>query len=81
MATIEHETAGTYRPIAEYGGVRRPYAPYYGRGYVQLTWKYNYEKYGKILHEDFVDYPNKVMQPDISLYIVVNGMKNGVFTR
>ncbi|MGK7946224.1 MAG: glycoside hydrolase family 19 protein [Microcystaceae cyanobacterium] len=80
MATIQHETADTFRPIAEYGGPSRRYAPYYGRGYVQLTWKYNYEKYGKMLHLDLVDDPNEVMQPDISLFIIVNGMKDGVFT-
>lgn len=80
MATIQHETAATFRPIAEYGGASRPYAPYYGRGYVQLTWKYNYAKYGEMLHLDLVDNPNEVMQPDISLFIIVNGMKDGVFT-
>ena len=25
-------------------------------------------------------YPDKVMQPDVSLFIVVHGMNNGVFT-
>ncbi|MEL4897111.1 glycoside hydrolase family 19 protein [Crocosphaera sp. Alani8] len=80
MATIQHETADTFRPIAEYGGSHRRYAPYYGRGYVQLTWKYNYEKYGKMLHLDLVTHPDEVMQPDVSLFIIVNGMKNGVFT-
>ena len=80
MATIQHETAATYKPIAEYGGARQRYAPYYGRGYVQLTWKYNYEKYGTMLHQDFVNHPDLVMQPDVSLFIIVNGMKDGIFT-
>ncbi len=80
MATIQHETAATFKPIAEYGGASCRYAPYYGRGYVQLTWKYNYEKYGTTLHQDFVSNPNLVMQPDVSLFIIVDGMKNGVFT-
>ncbi|MFN5515144.1 MAG: glycoside hydrolase family 19 protein [Cyanobacteriota bacterium] len=80
LATIQHETADTFKPIAEYGGASRPYAPYYGRGYVQLTWKYNYAKYGEMLHQDFVDHPDLVMQPDVSLFIIVNGMKDGVFT-
>ncbi|MEG3439784.1 glycoside hydrolase family 19 protein [Pannus brasiliensis CCIBt3594] len=80
MATIQHETARTYRPIAEYGGKNTRYAPYYGRGYVQLTWKYNYEKYSQLLGEDFVKYPDKVMEPDVSLFIIVHGMINGVFT-
>jgi predicted chitinase len=80
LATIQHETAATFRPIAEYGGASRPYAPYYGRGYVQLTWKYNYAKYSEKLHQDFVTYPNEVMQPDVSLFVIVDGMKNGIFT-
>ncbi|MEB3190457.1 MAG: glycoside hydrolase family 19 protein [Snowella sp.] len=80
MATIQHETASTYKPIAEYGGRRKHYAPYYGRGYVQLTWKYNYEKYSAVVGEDLVNNPDLAMRPDIALYIIVDGMKNGVFT-
>ena len=80
MATIQHETAHTYQPIAEFGGRRRWYAPYYGRGYVQLTHKFNYEKYSRKLGQDFVSNPDKVMEPAISLFIIVDGMKNGVFT-
>lgn len=80
MATIQHETAATFKPIAEYGGANRPYAPYYGRGYVQLTWKYNYAKYSDKLHQDYVNHPDEVMQPDVSLFVIVDGMKNGIFT-
>lgn len=80
MATMQHETAHTYRPIAEYGGRRRSYAPYYGRGYVQLTHKFNYQAYKTKLKEDFVSYPDKVMEPGVSLFIIIDGMKNGVFT-
>ena len=80
MATIQHETAHTYRPIAEYGGRSKWYAPYYGRGYVQLTHKFNYEAYKNKLDQDFVSYPDEVMKPAISLFIIIDGMKNGVFT-
>ena len=80
MATIQHETAATFKPIAEYGGAKQRYAPYYGRGYVQLTWKYNYAKYSDKLHQDYVSNPDQVMQPDVSLFVIVDGMKNGVFT-
>jgi len=80
MATIQHETAHTYKPIAEFGGRRRPYAPYFGRGYVQLTHKFNYDKYGTLLSRNFVAFPDEVMEPDISLFIIIHGMKNGVFT-
>jgi hypothetical protein len=27
-----------------------------------------------------VSNPNEVMQPDVSLFVIVDGMKNGVFT-
>lgn len=80
MATIQHETAHTYKPIAEYGGKHKWYAPYYGRGYVQLTHKTNYEKYSKLLGRDFVAHPDQVMEPAVSLFIIVHGMKNGTFT-
>ena len=80
MATIQHETAGTYKPIAEYGGKRARYAPYYGRGYVQLTWDYNYKKYSALLGRDFLSHPDQVMEPDVSLFIIVHGMMNGTFT-
>jgi putative chitinase len=51
FATTHHETAKTFLPLEEYGkGKGRKYGKpvngkkYYGRGYVQLTWDYNYEK-------------------------------------
>jgi len=51
LATTYHETARTMRPIEEIGkGKGRKYGKpvngkkYYGRGYVQLTWDYNYKK-------------------------------------
>ncbi len=81
MATIQHETAHTYKPIAEYGGKHKWYAPYYVRGYVQLTHKGNYAKYSALIPgADFVRNPNQVMQPDVSLFIIVHGMKHGAFT-
>ena len=80
MATIQHETDHTFRPIAEYGGRNAWYAPYYGRGYVQLTHRFNYQAYSDKLSQDFVSYPDKVMDPAISLFVIMDGMKNGVFT-
>jgi hypothetical protein len=80
MATVQHETANTYRPIREFGGANRPYAPYYGRGHVQLTWKANYQKYSDILGIDLVSNPDRALDPSISLFILVHGMANGIFT-
>lgn len=79
MGTIQHET-GDYTPRKEIGGQNKSYAPYYGRGYVQLTHKTNYEKYSKLLNQDFVSDPDQVMEPAVSLFIIVHGMKNGAFT-
>lgn len=48
LATVWHETATTIQPIEEYGDDAylrgKPYYPYYGRGFVQLTWDYNYRR-------------------------------------
>lgn len=62
------------------------YFPYYGRGYVQLTWDYNYAKATKYFREvlkidvDFVKNPDLVMNPEYSLLILFVGMKEGWFT-
>jgi hypothetical protein len=80
MATVQHEVAGTYKPIKEFGGASRPYAPYFGRGYVQLTHKTNYQKYTDILGIDLVSNPDKVLDPQIALFILCHGMANGKFT-
>lgn len=91
MATVQHETAGTYRPIEEAGHIKSyetaqrirkklRYAPYWGRGYVQLTHKYNYQKYTNILGLDLLSNPDLVMEKDLSLFILVHGMVLGMFT-
>lgn len=56
FATCYHETAHTFLPIEEYGkGKGKKYGKavngkkYYGRGYVQLTWDFNYERATKEL--------------------------------
>jgi predicted chitinase len=89
LATVEHETAGTFRPVEEYGkGKGRSYGKphpqtgqtYYGRGFVQLTWLRNYEKYSRIIGVDLVNHPEKACEPNIALFILVHGMKHGNFT-
>ena len=97
LATTYHETAATMRPIAEYGrGKGRPYGKpdpqtgqtYYGRGYVQLTWKDNYQRAQDVvinLSTLAHDVP-LVMQPDLAMkavyaaQIAINGMVDGWFT-
>lgn len=51
-----------------------------GRGYVQLTWKSNYEKAGKVLGIDLVAEPDQAMKPEHAAIIMLDGMKNGWFT-
>ncbi len=84
LATVEHETAGTFQPIKERR--ERPDSPrranqdrywltgYYGRGYVQITWKKNYAKFG------LVAYPETALNPDVSYDIASRGMRDGLFT-
>lgn len=89
LATAHHETAQTMQPIAEYGrGRGRPYGvpdkgtgqTYYGRGYVQLTWRANYAKQGARLGVDLVAHPDLAMVPANAAAIAFNGMIAGDFT-
>jgi len=89
LATAYHETAHTMQPIREYGrGKGRKYGAaagkyghvYYGRGLVQLTWLFNYEKASAKLGVDFVKYPDRVMEPKLAVAIMFDGMNEGWFT-
>jgi putative chitinase len=91
LATTYHETAQTMQPIAEYGkgkgkkyGVPDPETgeTYYGRGYVQLTWRDNYQKQDDKLGlgGSLVKQPDLAMDPDIAVQILFGGMYDGDFT-
>lgn len=84
LATAYHETAHTMKPVREYGGETylksKKYYPYVGMGYVQLTWKYNYEKATKEIGVDFVKDPKKLLTPKYAAEILVVGSKDGWFT-
>lgn len=89
LATADHETGGTMEPVYEAHYLRNPirylrklrYYPYYGRGYVQLTWKANYQKYQQILGLPLVSVPKLAQRPDVATFILVHGMRTGAFTR
>lgn len=49
-------------------------ARYAGRGYVQLTGRTNYERYG------LADRPDDAMKPDVAAAILRDGMEHGRFT-
>ena len=53
---------------------------YYGRGFVQLTWKVNYEKQAAKLGIDCVANPDLVMVPAHAAAILLDGMRDGDFT-
>lgn len=90
LATIGHETAWTFQPINEYRAKpgtrgranqdRYWLSGYYGRGYVQLTWRANYEKAGRILGVDLVNRPELALEPDVAFQILYQGMISGWFT-
>jgi putative chitinase len=89
LATTHHETDRTMRPIEEYGkGRGRPYGAadpetgwaYYGRGYVQLTWKENYRRMQDLLGHALVDQPDLALRPEIAAAILFKGMTLGSFT-
>ncbi len=98
LATVKHECANRWQPIEEYGkGAGRPYGvptevtdasgvvytnTYYGRGYVQLTWKLNYDKLGQAigLGNMLVLHPEHALEPQTAYRIMSYGMRTGAFT-
>ena len=57
------------------------YAPYYGRGFVQLTWEYNYAAFTKLLKSqvgitaDLVHNEALALNPTNAAFIATYGMK------
>ena len=87
FATTFHETNATFMPVREAYWLSEDwrkknlrYYPYYGRGFVQITWKENYTTYGKLLNIDLVKNPDLAMSADVAFYILTNGFANGRFT-
>ena len=52
---------------------------YKGRGFVQLTGKFNYETFMDIMGIDLVSNPNLAYTPENAAFIIVYGMVNGNF--
>lgn len=96
MATVCHETAKTFEPIEEYGKGRgkrygrkekmsgakytTPDKIYFGRGFVQLTWFENYEKFQKLLGIPLLANPDLALDLNNSVDILLLGMERGLFT-
>ena len=89
FATVYHETARTMQPIEEYGkGAGYPYGVpdpetgecYYGRGFVQITWKQNYLYQQEKLGHPLVERPDCALEPGCAAAILYEGMLDGDFT-
>ncbi len=93
LATIKHECADRWKPIEEFasgqayegrkdmGNVDPGDGPRYkGRGYVQLTWRVNYRKFGNRLNVNLEGNPLLALDPAISYQITSLGMRLGLFT-
>lgn len=87
LATAEWETDGTFEPVREAYWLSEEwrernlrYYPYYGRGYVQLTWETNYRKYENITGMPLVAYPDLALENDLAAQILAHGMRTGAFT-
>jgi putative chitinase len=89
LATACHETNSTMQPVREAywlsenwrrNNLRR-YYPYFGRGYVQLTWKANYERADRELELGgrLNDNLDLALDPNIAARIMVRGMQEGWF--
>lgn len=87
LATINWETAQTMLPLKEgfwqseqWRKENLAYYPYYGRGFVMLTWKKNYEAFGKMLNLDLSAEPDKALEPVVAAKIACIGLRDGLFT-
>lgn len=53
---------------------------YYGRGLVQITWKYNYENMGKRLGIDLVNNPDLALDLTHAVDMLILGSVEGIYT-
>lgn len=71
-------------PMREFGGEvylkGKKYYPYFGRGFSQLTWDYNYRKEAKRLGLDLMNNPDLILDIPIAANSHVFNMKTGGYT-
>jgi hypothetical protein len=96
LATAKHHTLDQWIPIEEPGkGQGRIYGNsvtvrdsagrqythvYYGRGYIDLTWDYNYRNVGRALGIPLLYEPDLALEPQISYNILSFALRNGTIT-
>ncbi len=53
---------------------------YFGRGFVQITWKRNYRRMGEKFGIDLINSPDKALEHDIAIKIMIYGSEEGKFS-
>lgn len=76
LGTMAVETAHTLLPVREafwlseeWRRLNLRYYPWYGRGYIQLTWESNYDRYGRMIGVDLLTNPDRAMEPAIAALV------------
>jgi len=71
-------------PMREFGGETylksKKYYPYFGRGFSQLTWHYNYKKEGARLGLDLLNNPDLILDVPVAANSHVYCMRHGSYT-
>lgn len=88
LATAQHETRDFTAPEEDFGRQQarrlgyRGGEEYFGRGYVHLTHKDNYERMDRLLglNGALVRDPDLAKDPEVAARIMVVGMRDGAFT-
>ncbi len=77
-----YDPQGQRPALAKANGKTQPGdgARYFGRGYVQLTWRANYRRAGQRLGIDLEGKPDLALKPDIAALILRRGMEEAWFT-
>jgi peptidoglycan hydrolase-like protein with peptidoglycan-binding domain/predicted chitinase len=88
LATAQHETRNFSAPEEDFGRAQarklgyQGGEEYFGRGYVHLTHRDNYEALDRRLGLDgaLIRDPGRAAEPDVAAKILVIGMRDGLFT-
>lgn len=87
LATAYWETNRTMKPVREAYWLSEAwrkdnlrYYPWYGRGYVQLTWEANYKLASQKTGVDLTTNPDNAMDSGVAAKVLVLGCKEGWFT-